>query len=106
MLSSNPIENPDPTKNVKWGLYSGDEMAFTGGYFTYDDNQNILDIEEQQVRARPIFDQLLYAMAPTQVLVLVFLTPGQDWISDKRRSSCSVFSVRTLSRCEPTPVRA
>lgn len=31
--------NPDPTKDVKWGLYSGDEMAFTGGSYTYDDEK-------------------------------------------------------------------
>ncbi|MFP6584621.1 MAG: hypothetical protein VCD00_18960 [Candidatus Hydrogenedentota bacterium] len=31
--------NPDPTADVKWGLYSGDEMAFTGGSYTFDDEQ-------------------------------------------------------------------
>ena len=36
--AENP-NNPDPTKDVKWGLYSGDEMAFTGGSFTFDDEQ-------------------------------------------------------------------
>ena len=33
---ANP-NNPDPTADVKWGLFSGDEMAFTGGSYTYDD---------------------------------------------------------------------
>jgi len=32
-------DNPDPTKDVKWGLYSADEMAFTGGSYTYDDEK-------------------------------------------------------------------
>ncbi len=36
--AENP-NNPDPTKDVKWGLYSGDEMAFTGGGYTYDDEK-------------------------------------------------------------------
>jgi hypothetical protein len=31
--------NPDPTKDVKWGLYSGDEMAFTGSSYTFDDEK-------------------------------------------------------------------
>ena len=34
----NPL-NPDPTVDVKWGLFSGDEMAFTGGSYTFDDEQ-------------------------------------------------------------------
>jgi hypothetical protein len=36
--ADNP-HNPDPTVDVKWGLYSGDEMAFTGGSYTFDDEQ-------------------------------------------------------------------
>jgi hypothetical protein len=36
--ADNP-NNPDPTKDVKWGLYSGDEMAFTGGSYTFDDEK-------------------------------------------------------------------
>lgn len=36
--ADNP-HNPDPTKDVKWGLYSGDEMAFTGGSYTFDDEK-------------------------------------------------------------------
>lgn len=36
--SGNP-NNPDPTKDVKWGNYSGDEMAFSGYSFTLDDEQ-------------------------------------------------------------------
>ena len=34
--ADNP-NNPDPTKDVKWGLYSADEMAFSGHYYTFDD---------------------------------------------------------------------
>ena len=37
--SEDNINNPDPTKDVKWGLYSGDEMAFTGGSYTWDDEK-------------------------------------------------------------------
>jgi hypothetical protein len=37
-------------------------------------------------------------------LVVVPYTPGQDWISDSRRSSEPVLSVRTFSRCDPCPV--
>jgi hypothetical protein len=37
--SAENIDNPDPTKDVKWGLYSGDEMAFTGGSYTWDDEK-------------------------------------------------------------------
>lgn len=37
--SAGNINNPDPTKDVKWGLYSGDEMAFTGGSYTWDDEK-------------------------------------------------------------------
>lgn len=33
------VNNPDPTVDVKWGLYSADEMAFTGGAYTFDDEQ-------------------------------------------------------------------
>lgn len=36
--AGNP-NNPDPTKDVKWGNYSGDEMAFSGYSFTLDDEQ-------------------------------------------------------------------
>ena len=37
--SADNIHNPDPTKDVKWGLYSADEMAFTGGSYTFDDEK-------------------------------------------------------------------
>lgn len=36
--AENP-NNPDPSIDVKWGLYSADEMAFTGHYYTYDDEK-------------------------------------------------------------------
>ena len=49
--SENP-NNPDPTLNVKWGLYSKDEMAFTGHYYTYDDEQ--LGITPQAIRPEDI----------------------------------------------------
>jgi hypothetical protein len=35
---NNPF-NPDPTKNVKWGLASTDEMAFSGYSYTIDNEQ-------------------------------------------------------------------
>jgi hypothetical protein len=37
--SANNPNNPDPTVDVSWGNYSGDEMAFTGYSFTLDDEQ-------------------------------------------------------------------
>ena len=37
----NPF-NPDPTKDIHWGLASVDEMAFSGYGYTFDDE--ILDI--------------------------------------------------------------
>lgn len=37
--SADNVVNPDPTVDVKWGLYSGDEMAFTGGSYTWDDEK-------------------------------------------------------------------
>lgn len=36
--AGNP-NNPDPTVDVKWGNYSGDEMAFSGYSFTLDEEQ-------------------------------------------------------------------
>lgn len=42
--------NPDPTKDVKWGLYSGDEMAFTGGSYTFDE-------EELGIKPIPLSDE-------------------------------------------------
>jgi hypothetical protein len=44
--AANP-HNPDPNSDVKWGLYSKDEMAFSGGAFTYDD-------EKLGIRPKPI----------------------------------------------------
>ena len=39
-------------------------------------------------------------------LVLVPVTPCQDWILASSFSRVAVFSVRILSRCEPSPVTA
>lgn len=36
--ADNP-DNPDPTQDVHWGLYSDDEMAFSGYSYTFDDEQ-------------------------------------------------------------------
>lgn len=35
--SANNPNNPDPTKDIHWGLYSSDEMAFSGYSYTVDD---------------------------------------------------------------------
>ena len=61
--ADNP-NNPDPTKNVRWGLYSADEMAFTGQYFTLDDEKlgitplslSAEDIARLDIRARQSTD--------------------------------------------------
>jgi hypothetical protein len=54
--AENP-NNPDPTADVKWGSYSGDEMAFSGGYFVYDDEQlgitpEVVDFSKVSSKAR------------------------------------------------------
>jgi len=49
--ADNPV-NPDPSLDVKWGLYSKDEMAFTGHYYTYDDEK--LGITPEAVRAEDV----------------------------------------------------
>jgi hypothetical protein len=49
--ADNP-NNPDPTIDVKWGLFSADEMAFTGHYFTYDDEE--LGITPEPIRPEDV----------------------------------------------------
>ncbi len=49
--AENPV-NPDPSLNVKWGLYSKDEMAFTGHYYTFDDEK--LGITPEAIRPEDV----------------------------------------------------
>ncbi len=61
--ADNP-NNPDPTKDVHWGLYSADEMAFSGQYFTLDEEKlgitpmalSAEDIARLDIRARQSTD--------------------------------------------------